>query len=591
MINNKHKKHILLLLLSTFIVSIPNIIYALNGNGFDISAGWKEEPSPSEESGGSTGESDCAKAIRCDDPVPQGTGYHVTKEWIKVSFKKFNQFDTLAMDESVIAGTSFGANLYEQREVEWSCSKAVKHTCYIKVTPKTNEFSTCRAANPGPYSDMLCAMHGQCDPCQGLSNWGTPHEEQISCDYSDQCSFEEKLIEQANLENHYINGARGAYTITIPDPNDIKSTEYKEAIAITKSNIIEGQLQNPIMFTTYYQMYGVCMNKNTSKVRYLQTSEDSCNSDEMYIKNYEQSPIPTEFGKDNSHSHIFVPLNAKTTDTFVFSMGSNSTEEVKMCKAIMETYPTTYANYIIPINSDEFTGTSYDSTIIDNDNGCRLQTIIPISIVQNFYNEVEENGQLVFKGFNFFYRPIDITNPFPNLLVDNLTNAFNNAFGTGLKESYWKSVSNVNNAESNTILQKEYWYYSKTDNVYRQNNNSGTEVVKMENSYNEITYKSTNVRKINETEDYTSWNNINSDGMSSIISTSGGDITRINADISKIYKLGCGPQNKSQYLRVDRSTNEDLYNSICDEESIYNVECTEDHITIPNPYYQEECAG
>ena len=155
---------------------------------------------------------------------------------------------------------------------------------------------------------------------------------------------------------------------------------------------------------------------------------------------------------------------------------------------------------------------------------------------QNLEQQFVDNGEKKFKGFNFYYKPIDINNPFPNGLSDT---------------SIWKE-----------------WY----DNV-KDDKKATPDISK---SFDEVTYiaeniNATKVRKYTKDNPYTSWKNMNLDGTSNFITTEG-VVTRETKN--KVYKLGCGPLNNTANLL-------DVHGN-----PVYDASGN----PVSNPLYIKECA-
>ena len=68
--------------------------------------------------------------------------------------------------------------------------------------------------------------------------------------------------------------------------------------------------------------------------------------------------------------------------------------------------------------------TCNDYKIFANGSKCILTSTIKIPIKQQFYKEKKEKSNnkenIVFTGFNFYYRSININNPFPNGTIDDI---------------------------------------------------------------------------------------------------------------------------------------------------------------------------
>lgn len=297
----------------------------------------------------------------------------------------------------------------------------------------------------------------------------------------------------------------------------VESNCYGIITGTSKKGITEGETDGKSYgsFTVKYDYLQekVCIDIKTSKVTYGR----DCNANEIKIKN---GQIPNT---DITYWHYFIPLNAKSNDDFWIEGIPNggNTYNINECESIMKTL-TNYKEYISPlINGKTFIGdyetskkNSEDYKLLAQGNGCSLLAKVKFPLSQEFYRE---DNNYKFKGFNFYYKPIDVNNPFPN-----------------------------------GIDQKSLWY------EWNQSNNKTPNITK---SYNEVTYiarniNTTAIRNYNKNNIYTNWDNIGLNGRSSFIGdglTSLGIIKRQNENLYQVYKLGCGgknadPNNKMLYI-------------------------------------------
>ena len=224
----------------------------------------------------------------------------------------------------------------------------------------------------------------------------------------------------------------------------------------------------------------ICINVKNGNVRYI----DDQNASQCKENEYKLTKT------DDGYWKYFIPLNANSTNDFSFKLNSSGATEVpEMCQAYKDYYPD-----------------SWQSIIKMNPNGtCYFETEVIIPVIQRFYNELE-NG-INFKGFNFYYKPIDINNPFPNGLTDT---------------SIWYD-----------------WNQNRDENP------------NLSESYNKLTYfadtggNEENIRNYTKDNPYTSWENMNVDGTSDFIKKEG--IVTSNVRLDSFYALGCGPWNENEY--------------------------------------------
>lgn len=275
----------------------------------------------------------------------------------------------------------------------------------------------------------------------------------------------------------------------------------------------------------------VCMNVKTGVVSYGK----ECNAEKGEVKIETGTIKDTYLDENVNYWHYFIPLNVKGNLDFSLDVIENGsvTFPITTCEIFMKNRPD-YKNYILPykkgteIDLGTFIGDyhkyenkdlSIDWQKIKNSDGCQVSAKISFPIVQEFYNEVGEDKNKKFRGFNFYYKPIDIENPFPNGIPTN---------------SLWNK-----------------WEESSTKNP------------ELSKSFDTVTYIASDinvekVRKYTQNNPYTSWSNMNIDGKSNFINSEG-IVTREYK--TNFYKLGCGPLNEKEYLD-DGKTNI-LYQERC----------------------------
>ena len=320
-----------------------------------------------------------------------------------------------------------------------------------------------------------------------------------------------------------------SYTVTYRDSNDIDTTVANEKYDTTETvyastsefpdEIVDelsedNKKDNYYKLTRraafYYNRGRVCINVKTGKVRY---TNGECESDIEYTID------PTVASNGKAYWKYFIPLNANSLEDFSFIMNSSgSVVNGGLCQNIIEKYDH-YDKLIVSKTGGMLPKITSDmreaeKKAIKNqakrmvENGCKYQTTITIPVIQRFYNELEDGK--TFKGFNFYYKPIDIDNPFPN----------------GLTET-------------------SLWY------DWNESNDKDPDLT---DSYDDETYRAENInldaiRNYNKDNSYTSWANMNLDGTSNFISKgiSGNMIIQRNINLANeansVYPLGCGPLN------------------------------------------------
>ena len=267
-------------------------------------------------------------------------------------------------------------------------------------------------------------------------------------------------------------------------------------------------------------------------------------TDKDYIKVFDEDKTVTRpTGEKVRIGWYFVPLNAKSTDLLRYNLVprlSTAAISESMCLALIEKYKTKndngeyWANFIAFKGSGEPMYPTIQSTAsainqVKSDHGCRMGLYTAFKIQQEFYHE--KNG--VINGYNFYYRPIDYTEPFPNGIISN---------------DYWYKVYNHNNNTTKV----------ENSNGKIDKNNSKD----LDESFAKITYATTDdystgtIREYNHKKEeeitdgykkveriYSSWSEMNASGTSKFISGNYGVSRQLLC--KSYYKLGCGPSNSN----------------------------------------------
>lgn len=283
-----------------------------------------------------------------------------------------------------------------------------------------------------------------------------------------------------------------------------------------------------------YTPQKVCINVLTAEIKY----NNECNTSNTNIKQINNSTVFDEYlNKTVSYWHYFIPMDAKTNSEILLSMIANTSRDSNnnliptltknQCLSGMESHPNDYMDYIKPRDGnfvgDYSKGTrSNDIKRVQNENGCFVAIVLRFKTTQKFYSEEKKSGYTSLKGYNAYFRQIDINNPFPNGIDNN---------------SIWKGL-----------------YNSTTKKV-----NTGKEEIKL-SSFDNITYiaeisnqNANKIRTFNNDTSYTKWvkdygkqNGMNANGTSNFIrngSTSSIFTTKSSLRKDSPYKLGCGPAN------------------------------------------------
>ncbi len=317
------------------------------------------------------------------------------------------------------------------------------------------------------------------DECAGFAGW----EDTTGNGWADECGGYIEKVDKT-LEPMYEAHYKDSNDINGPDPPPIKGHECSKSSPIIEpnSNGMAGNTTtiNNECYVSYDKEAEICINVKNGNVTYYDGQKNvQCGEDEMKV-----TPNSDGYWK------YFIPLNANSADDFSFELkSSNAIEEDYICNDIKSKY-------------------SYWDNIIDEvPGGCVFNTKITIPIVQRFYNELEDGK--TFKGFNFYYKPIDINEPFPNGLTD--TSIWNECNGTNpnISQSYDKMIYYANTSQNEQEIRK---YNDKKNDIYTP---------------------------------YASWEKLNKDGTSQFVRNSGiMDEGKVSLpDKNSFYNLGCGPKN------------------------------------------------
>ena len=307
--------------------------------------------------------------------------------------------------------------------------------------------------------------------------------------------------------------------------------EYKRVEGETKTKIQEINDNMPssgISYATYeIGPSKVCIDTITGNVYY----NTNCDNKKKEIPNetlYEDSI------KDYLNFwHYFIPLDIKTQTSFSIKLTDKNGEILtkEQCEYVMQNY-SNYKDIIQPVikNTGEVYGTyigdyrygNIDKNLLKTSKlSCSFATAINFgkNIVQRFYGEEKKSRYTSLKGYNVYFRQIDIKNPFPNNIAST---------------SIWNGIYNISNNKVNT----------------------GNGQIKL-SDFDDITYRTEvsnqnadKIRTFNNSTPYTKWtkdfgkqNGMNSDGTSNFVRNNGTIFTKISSKNS-FYNLGCGPANK-----------------------------------------------
>lgn len=254
--------------------------------------------------------------------------------------------------------------------------------------------------------------------------------------------------------------------------------------------------------TYSYKPNNICINLKTGKVRY----NKECKQDE-------EVKLNPYIYKNTEYWQYFSPLDTKSGTSFSLVVKNNADRKLSAgeCHSIMNNYKDAYQNRIVSINNKTLNGDYCKNGNCNNLNtgsgsdwqevskGCYLSTVVNFDVVQKYYFEEMKNNELKFNGYNLYYRPININNPFPTTPTEN---------------SIWYEWFNSTN---------------KTPNL--------------KDSFNEVTYSvdvpnklADTIRAYNVNNPYPSFDKLSLNGTSSFLQSIG--VVSLTED--KVNKLGEG---------------------------------------------------
>ena len=442
--------------------------------------------------------------------------------------------------ETQTAAWAVGMNDFEIEELlkEYTCTYEKTSTKYCNRTTVTSQ-GACNGSS-GKYTPINSSIVGYCTikyKCgtntdtftipnikkDYYENYSCPpyyngyrlkeeQNEEITQDGGGQ--FESNIKQKAIRETHSaalnMIGAPLAkikYSTNNDYPEDLTKAKYLTITSASvgeKKDVWTSASSGYVQKDYEYNQKQVCINAKTADVTYGR----ECTSEELKVNN--EQVYDKYLNRTITYWHYFIPLNTKSNSNYSLEIieNENSFLSVEECLNAMETKKN-YQDYIVPANDNyTFIGDykkyankdlSADYKTLKTSNGCNLSMKINFPISQEFYNETAEYK---FKGFNFYYKPIDIHNPFPNG-IDNTS----------------------------------VWYnWSK----------NGKKKPDLTKSYDEITYiaQISNVKSIRDytkNNPYTSWDNMYINGTSSFVEKQG--VIKRLVDRNSFYNLGCGPSN------------------------------------------------
>ena len=134
-----------------------------------------------------------------------------------------------------------------------------------------------------------------------------------------------------------------------------------------------------------YKPNNICINLKTGKVSY----NKRCQTDE------EVQVLP-HYSNGIRYWQYFSPLSMKSGSNLSLVVLSGRQLNDKECQNGKSKYGSNYIN-----------------------SSCKVSKTYNLNVVQKYYYEETKNNKLVFNGYNLYYRPININNPFPTIPTEN----------------------------------------------------------------------------------------------------------------------------------------------------------------------------
>ena len=339
------------------------------------------------------------------------------------------------------SGTWLGINIHETQIANWSVSVGQVREVKKRYTCK-KDVEDCRNVrkqvinNKGEQVTVtvrICNSHQETiavidaafndpSPCPA----GTKYEtfEEIRENTSLPEGIRKTIVGNAHTAAKSMVGAPlSKVQITTDDLNE--KNEYKTLLLYAKLDYSKdnaGPWSGTVENAYIYKPDNICMNLRTGKVSY---NKDCTKEEEVQLTPY--------IYKDVSYWQYFSQLDTKSGSNFSLVIKNNTARQYNgnECHSIMNNYKDKYQNKIISLNGKTLKGDYCKNGSCSNLNkgsgsdwqevskGCYLTIIKNFDVVQKYYYEEMKNKQLTFNGYNIYYRPINIDNPFPTTPTKN----------------------------------------------------------------------------------------------------------------------------------------------------------------------------
>lgn len=364
------------------------------------------------------------------------------------------KFDNANHDINIKAGTWMGISIYEIQTASWNVSdieyKEIKkvYTCTEQITKENCgcyyawDSRAMRSIKMCP-GDVGYNKTGHCSSTtstvDAIEDKDKEHDyyESFSCPAGTTMKVEEKEDDIDNIASktqEIYNLARNSAASMIGAPfsklqiitdelNEKNEHKTETILGNLVSSSDTGAGRSGTVTKTYsYKPSSICINLKTGKVRY---NKECKQDEEVKINPYVSEGI--------EYWQYFSPLDTKTGTSFNLAIKKNDARVLSNteCHSLMNNYKNQYQNYIVSINNKALNGDYCKNGNCNNLNkgsssdwqevskGCYFSTVINFDVVQKYYFEEMKNNELKFNGYNLYYRPININNPFPTTPTKN----------------------------------------------------------------------------------------------------------------------------------------------------------------------------
>lgn len=435
-----------------------------------------------------------------------------------------------------VAGRFVGIDAYEDYkktfyvDISVECIYGWDETRYYVI----HHSVTCWGEDEVPvdcsYDEYIPYQVRHCDPCSAPISICRPEADALLNSLAHSVDVRPDFVAKRQDVNDIAEGIIGEDPqITINTTHVSKDYGHSEPSDPNSSTVWQ-----TVNFQYTYNLETAWIDPISGKVKYENSTVDpvTAKDKETFIK------VPEMYterkGEKIQVGQYFIPLNAKSTDLLRYNLYPNMSRSplsASMCSTLIDKYSKKnsgeeyWADFILDVNGNPLYNTRKTTESAKKAGSCRTGLFVGFKISQQFYNETTNKNKTNLSGYNFFYRPIDYTEPFPNGIYD---------------DSYWK-----NN-------------YNPKTNAVTVANAAGNKQ-DLDKSFSEITYATNDgydlnkIREYNARNDnlYTSWEKISPSGTSSFISENYG-LTRY--DCQTYYALGCGPANENWQECKSRKT-------------------------------------